>query len=87
MRLDPELLLLESHGFLVDALHDEPVGVVDEVVVDQEGRPEALVVAAGWFGRRRFIVPVEDVDEIDPRGRRVRLRRRGVAIDPERGRH
>ena len=72
--VDPEALLLQSHGFLVDAIPDEPIGVVDDVLVDEQGRAQALVVRSGWFGRRRFTVSVDDVAEISPGSRRLRLR-------------
>ena len=73
--IDPEGLLLKSHGFLVDEIPDHPVGVVDDVLVDEHGHPEALVVASGWFGRRRLRVPIVDVAEICAGDRRLRLRR------------
>jgi hypothetical protein len=86
VHIDPEALLLQSHGFLVDAIPDEPVGVVDDVLVDENGRPRALVVSSGWFGRRRLVVPAEDVAEICPRDRRLRLRRAASAFDADTGR-
>jgi hypothetical protein len=86
MQLDPDALLLQSHGFLVDAIPDERVGVVDDVLVDEDGHARALVVASGWFGRRRLVVPVEDVAEICPRERRLRLRRAARPLDADTGR-
>src|SRR5687768_11166893 len=86
VHIDPEALLLQSHGFLVDAVPDEPVGVVDDVLLDEHGHPHALVVSSGWFARRTLIVPVDDVDEIYPRSRRLRLRRSATALHPELGR-
>jgi hypothetical protein len=80
LRIDPEGLLRQSHGFLVDALGDEPVGVVDDVVVDDDGLPVALVVSHGWFGRQRRTISVEDVAEILPRDRRLRLRRTAASL-------
>ncbi len=79
LRLDPEAVLASSHGFLVDAVPDQHVGVVDDVLLDGEGLPHALVVACGWFGRRRVTVPVADVEAIWPRERRLRLRLRRSA--------
>jgi hypothetical protein len=80
LRIDPEGLLRQSHGFLVDALGDEPAGVVDEVVVDDDGVPVALVVLQGWFGRQRRTISVDDVAEILPRDRRLRLRRTAASL-------
>lgn len=67
--------LAQCEGFLVD-LGDAPLGVVDEIVV--AGQPEqaeavALVISTGWFGRRRLVVPVEDVERIVPEERRIVL--------------
>jgi hypothetical protein len=83
LRMDAETLLLQSHGFLVDAIPDEAVGVVDDVIVDEDGHPSALVVSAGWFGRRRLTVPVAEVDEICPGDRRLRIRRSAAALASE----
>jgi hypothetical protein len=79
---DP-LLLLEVEGYLVDAMPDEPVGVVDEVIVDDDGRPVALVVACGWFGRRDCRIDVEDIHDICPESRRLRVRRTARSIAAE----
>ena len=84
--VDPEALLLQCHGFLVDAIPDDPVGVVEDVLVDEQGHPTALVVSAGWFGRRRLTVPVADIDEICSGDRRLRVRRSSAALDSEHGR-
>jgi hypothetical protein len=81
--VDPEALLLQSHGFLVDAVPDETVGVVEDVIADEHGHPAALVVSAGWFGRRRLTVPVAEVDEICPGSRRIRVRRSAAALASE----
>jgi hypothetical protein len=78
---DADGVLLRSHGFLVDAVEDEEVGVVEDVVVDAEGHPTALVVSCGWFGRRRETVSVDDVAVIYPRLRRMRVRRRSARAD------
>ena len=78
-----ELLLLQSEGYLVDAMPAEPIGVLDEVVVDRDGRPTELVVACGWFGRRRCSVGVDEVHDIEPENRRVRVRRSAASIAAE----
>jgi hypothetical protein len=67
--------LAQCEGFLVD-VGDAPLGILDEVVVT--GGPErleavGLVVSTGWFGRRRLVVPVEEVERIVPEERRIVL--------------
>jgi hypothetical protein len=81
--VDAEARLLQSHGYLVDAIPDEAVGVVEDVLVDEHGHPSALVVSAGWFGRRRLTVPVDEIDEICPGDRRLRVRRSAAALASE----
>jgi hypothetical protein len=73
--LDPLRLLADSHGYLVDAMPDEPVGIVDDVVLDAEGTPVALIVSCGRFGRQQCSIPVADVHDVRPRERRLRVRR------------
>jgi hypothetical protein len=73
-RLDPERLLAESEGFLVDDARGREIGVVDEIEVDGAGRVAALLVAGGWFGRWRSRVPVDAIDSLLPRERRVVVR-------------
>jgi hypothetical protein len=63
--------LAQCEGFLVD-LGEAPLGVVDELVV-AEGEAVALVVSTGWFGRKRLVVPVEEVERIVPEERRIVL--------------
>jgi hypothetical protein len=81
LRLLPEEVVPSPHwlaqceGFLVD-VGEKPLGVVDELVVTAGAeRPEAvaLVVSTGWFGRRRLVVPVEDVERVVLEDRRVVL--------------
>lgn len=67
--------LAQSHGFLVD-VGEVPLGVVDEIVLaGRAGQAEAvaLVVSTGWFGRKRLVVPAEEVERIIPQERRVVL--------------
>jgi hypothetical protein len=63
-----EYWLANCQGFSVETLGgDEAVGVVDDVRVDPStGRAVELEIAAGWFGRRRRSLPVEDVWAIVP---------------------
>ncbi len=70
-----ELWLRNAHGFLADTVSGEAVGVVEDVDADpQSGEVLALVVCCGWFGRRRFTVPVDEIVEIRPAERRLFLR-------------
>jgi nucleotide-binding universal stress UspA family protein len=52
---------------------DGSVGVVDGWVRDERGQPQALIVAQGWFGRRRFEIPLDALIEIDHEDRRIIL--------------
>jgi PRC-barrel domain len=76
---DPEQLLQECKGFLVDSTDNRPVGVVDAVETDEEtGYASALEVAAGWFGRRRIRIPAEAIELVVPAYERIVVR-----VDPE----
>jgi hypothetical protein len=67
-----EYWLSNCHGFLVDTPAGGRVGVVDEVRADTDsGRAASFEIAAGWFGRRRFLLPVENVYVILPLERRL----------------
>jgi hypothetical protein len=74
-RLDPEHLLAESEGYLVDRLDGGELGVVDGLETDEgTGRVSALLVAGGWFGRRRFRVEADAIDLLLPVDRRMVVR-------------
>ena len=49
------------------------VGVVDEVIADRGGVPRALIVSDGWLGRRRFLVPLDELASIDQEERTVTI--------------
>ena len=49
------------------------VGVLDGIERDAQGRPAALIVAQGWFGRRRLRVPIEQLAELDHARKRILL--------------
>jgi hypothetical protein len=68
--------------YLVDS-PDGPVGVVDSWVPDAAA-PSALVVAQGWFGQRRLVLPVDAILGVDHANRRV-LVGRGAAPLERRG--
>lgn len=73
--------------FLVDTAEGR-IGVLDGCRRDRSGSPIALIVACGWFGRRRLEVPVEEAVRVDHRRRRIVLvpgvaqRRRRVLLRP-----
>jgi hypothetical protein len=76
---DPEQLLAESEGYLVDSVGGRELGVVKEVQTHRRGGPvTALLVAGGWFGRRRFRVDADAVDALLPADRRIVVRESGV---------
>jgi hypothetical protein len=75
----------------VDAT-DGRIGLLDEVLGDRDGAAKVMVVSDGWFGARRFVVPVDAIRFVDdanrivtvaesPRGRGV-VSTSGVAAHP-----
>lgn len=73
--VDPEQILQECEDFLVDAIDNQPVGIVDAVETDEEtGFVSALRVAAGWLGRRPFRVAAEAIELIVPADERIVVR-------------
>jgi hypothetical protein len=60
---------------------DGAVGVLDGWIRDDSGRPTAVVVAQGWFGRRRYAIPIENVIDIDDDSRRVILTRGAAPVE------
>lgn len=74
-RLAAEAYLRSTHGFLVDTVEGREVGVVEEILFDEEtGTVKALAVFGGWFGRRETLVDVNNVEEIFPAQRRLTIR-------------
>jgi hypothetical protein len=49
------------------------VGIIDEVIGDRIGSPRALVVTDGWFGRRRFLVRVDELRAVDHEARTITI--------------
>jgi hypothetical protein len=71
---------------MVDYLVDTPdgnVGIVDGWLRDERGQPQALIVAQGWFGRRRFEIPLDALIEIDHKDRRIILARGAAPLEPK----
>jgi hypothetical protein len=65
------LTQLRAYEHFHVARPDGVIGVVDEVLGDQDGEAQALVVTDGWFGRRRFLVPLADIRGIDAAERTI----------------
>jgi hypothetical protein len=64
-------VLASCHDFLVDDDCGRAVGVVEDVItVPDAAGPARLLVVQGW-GRQRTTVPVDDVVEVVPGGRRL----------------
>jgi hypothetical protein len=61
--------VIRSGAYLVDAADGTEVGVVDQVLIDDAGRPTRIDVTCGWFGRRRCSFNVDDVVAVYPSGR------------------
>ncbi len=73
----PTHWLANCHGYLVDDVTGCTVGIVDDVVA----HPTAgWVLAVVGTRRRRLVVPVTDVVEIEPRDRRLVVLRRASEI-------
>jgi nucleotide-binding universal stress UspA family protein len=71
---------------MVDYLVDTPdgsVGIVDGWTRDERGQPQALIVAQGWFRRRRFEIPLDALIEIDHEDRRIILARGAAPLEPK----
>lgn len=76
--IDPERLLAECEDFLVDGNDGRQIGVVDRVERSgAEGFASALLVSAGWFGRRRLRVEAQAIEALVPEERRL-------IVDPSR---
>ena len=69
---DPEQLLAECEGFLVDATDGQTIGVVDSIERDgPSGAVSGLVIAAGWFGRKQLRVDANAIESLTPLERRI----------------
>ena len=65
-------VLTESVDYEVCA-DGRTIGVVDEVVATRDGSIVGFVVVQGWFGRRRFMVTLEEVQSFDHSSRLVEV--------------
>ena len=70
--VDPERILAECEDFLVDGTDGRRIGVVDSVERGgRSGGASALLISAGWFGRRRLRVDAHAVEALVPAERLV----------------
>lgn len=70
--IHPEQVLFKCEHFLVDGTDGRQIGVVERVEhSDTAGTASALLVSAGWFGRRLLRVDADAVEVLVPEQRRV----------------
>jgi hypothetical protein len=65
--------LRRCEGFLVETTTAQIGRVTGIRYGETTNEPEGLEVRAGLFGRKRFVISVHDITEIDPEQRRLRL--------------
>jgi hypothetical protein len=75
-RSDLPTRLRHSEGFAVES----PSGRFGTVEGLRGGTPDFLVVRSGWLGRRRTMISLDDISDVLPRQRLVRLRSRWMTI-------
>ncbi|MEO5632593.1 hypothetical protein [Gaiella sp.] len=68
--------------YVVDTA-EGPVGVLEGFERDERGRPATLIVSQGWFGRRRLLVPIEQLVDVDHARKRVILAPGAAPIEPK----
>ncbi len=79
-RSDPSTWLRQSEGFLVESAGGR-IGVVESLRYSaRNGIPDFLIVRAGRFSRHRMMISVDDIREILPRQKRIRLQATWMTI-------
>lgn len=79
-RSDLPRRLRHSEGFAVETPTGH-FGTVEGVRAGSRGgSSDFLVVRSGWLGRRRMMISVDDISEVLPRQKLVRLRPRYMTI-------
>ena len=73
VRFGRDYWLSRCHGFRADAPDGRRRSVEAGLFGSRLDRPDFIVVREGTLRRRRTIVPVDDVVELDPLDRRLRL--------------
>jgi hypothetical protein len=66
----PDSWLGRCEGYRVFA-REEPIGYVEEIVLDADGEPAELVVRVGEVFSHRLTVPAGAVELLDPAGERL----------------
>jgi sporulation protein YlmC with PRC-barrel domain len=78
--LDPQALLAQAEGFLVDDTDGRKIGVVDAVETDAEsGEAVTLIVAGGPLGGRRLRADAQAVEVLVPAEQRLVVDPAGLA--------
>jgi hypothetical protein len=78
--LDPQALLAQAEGFLVDDAAGRKIGVVDAVETDAEsGEAVTLIVAGGLLGGRRLRADAQAVEVLVPAEQRLVVDPAGLA--------
>jgi hypothetical protein len=79
-RSDPSTWLERSQGFRVESGGGR-IGIVEDLRYDtRSGIPDFLIVRAGRLGRRRMLISVDDIREILPSQKRIRLQATWMTI-------
>jgi hypothetical protein len=78
--VDVPARIRRTQGFVVETDSGHFGTVEDFRVGDRAGARGFLVVRAGWRGRRRMMINVDDVAHVLPREGVVRLRSRWMAM-------
>lgn len=72
---DRNYWLSHCERFRVEARKKGRAGIVEHVrFQSRQDRPDVLAVRAGLFGRRILLIPVEEVEMVVPRQKRLLLR-------------
>jgi hypothetical protein len=71
---DRDYWLAHCQGFTVEGPEGRLGTVADVRFLSRLERPDVIVVRTGLLGRRRFSVPVDEVEEVVPDEQRVVLR-------------
>lgn len=77
---DPSTWLPRSEGFLVEAAGGR-IGVVEGLRYgSRSGIPDFLIVRGGRLRRHRMMISIDDIREILPRQKRIRLQATWMTI-------
>lgn len=71
--------LREFEHFNVVA-RDGTIGIVAQVLGDRDGEPVGLLVEDGWWGSRRFFVPLDAVRRVDSKTREIHVETTATSV-------